>query len=124
MEEPAEDVLRFIADRIDTVPEIEALLLLWEQRPVALTAQELASKLFISASNSTAVISALEQRKLVRRTGNRYAYDSAWEPHSAFMAQVASTYRDHLIRIATLIHSKAPRAVREFARAFAPKKEI
>ena len=33
MEEPAEDVLRFIADRIDTVPELEALLLFWEQRP-------------------------------------------------------------------------------------------
>jgi DNA-binding IclR family transcriptional regulator len=123
MEEPAEDVLRFIADRIDTVPEIEALLLFWEQRPAALTVKELADKLFISTSNSAAVITALEQRRLVKRTANRYAYDPTWEPHGEFMAQLASTYRRHLIRIATLIHSKAPSAVREFARAFAPKKE-
>jgi hypothetical protein len=125
MEEPAEDVLRFIADRIDTVPEIEALLLLWEQRPTAVTVPQLAHRLFVSEPIGAAVIRALEQRRFAMQTadGSQYAYDSAWEPDSEFMVRVATTYRRHLIRVTTLIHSKASPAVLEFARAFEPKKD-
>lgn len=118
MEGPAEDVLRFIAERIDTVPEIEALLLLWEQRPAAFTAQQLASTLFVSAGVAGAVIKALEQRRLVMQTADRlqYTYDSRWDPDGEFMTRVAATYKGHLIRVTTLIHSKASPAVLEFAR--------
>ena len=49
MEEPAEDVLRFIADRIDTVPELEALLLFWEQRPTTSDGEANCEQAFCSA---------------------------------------------------------------------------
>jgi hypothetical protein len=55
--------------------------------------------------------------------GSEYAYDSAWEPEEGFMERVAATYRRNLIRVTTLIHSKAPAAVLEFARAFEPRKD-
>ena len=55
--------------------------------------------------------------------GSEYAYDSAWEPDEEFMGRVAATYRRNLIRVTTLIHSKAPAAVLEFARAFEPRKD-
>jgi hypothetical protein len=124
MEEPAEDVLQFIATRIDTVPEFEALLLFWEQRPTALTAKQLASMLYVPRGVGAAVIRTLERRKfIVPAAGSRYAYDSAWDPDGEFMARVAATYRRHLIRVARMIHSKAPTAVLEFARAFEPRKD-
>jgi hypothetical protein len=125
MEEPADDVLQFISSRIDTVPELEALLLFWEQRPTTLTVKQLASRLYVPRGVGATVIRALERRKFVMRIadGSQYAYDAAREPESEFMARVAETYRRHLIRVTRLIHSKAPTAVLEFARAFAPRKD-
>jgi hypothetical protein len=123
MEEPAEDVLRFITDRIDTVPEIEALLLFWEQRPQTLTVKEIASRLFVSQSVGAAVVRTLVRRKFLVQRGSDYAYDAAWEPDEDFMGRVAATYRRDLIRVTRLIHSKAPAAVLEFARAFEARKD-
>jgi hypothetical protein len=123
-EEPAEDVLRFITTRIDTVSELEALLLFWEQRPTPLTVKQLARMLYVSRGVGATVIRVLERRKfIVPAGGPKYAYDSGWEPDGEFMFRVAATYRRHLIRVTRLIHSKAPTAVLEFARAFAPKKD-
>lgn len=126
MAEPAEDVLRFIKNRIDTVPEIEALLLFWEQRPTPMTAKQLASRLYVPRGVGATVVRALERRSFIAQTGGgtQYAYDSAWEPDREFMTRVAETYRRHLIPLTRLIHSKASPAVLEFARAFAPKKDI
>jgi DNA-binding IclR family transcriptional regulator len=125
MEEPTEDVLRFIEDRIDTVPQIEILLLLWENRGGTYTAGQLAARTFLSEDATIEVLKELQRRKFVTASadGSLYAYDSAWDPAGEFMARVAATYRQHLVRVATLIHAKASPAVREFARAFAPKKE-
>jgi hypothetical protein len=39
------------------------------------------------------------------------------------MASVAATYRQNLVLVANIIHSKASGAVREFARAFEIKKD-
>jgi hypothetical protein len=125
MEEPAEDVLRFIAERIDTVPELEALLLFWEQRPTSMTVKEIASRLFVPRGVAASVIRALVRRRLVAQTegDTKYVYDFAWEPDEEFMSRVAATYRRNLIRVTTLIHSKAPPSVLEFARAFEPRKD-
>jgi hypothetical protein len=125
MEDPAEDVLQFITSRIDTVPELEALLLFWERRPTALTVKQVASMLYVPRGVGATVIRALERRKFIAAIAgdSRYAYDSAWEPDGEFMGRVAATYRKHLIRVTRLIHSKASTAVLEFARAFEPRKD-
>jgi hypothetical protein len=125
MEEPAEDILRFIVDRIDTVPELEALLLFWEQRPASMTVKQIESRLFVPRGVGAAVIRSLVRRKFVMEVvdGSEFAYDAAWEPDEQFMDRVAATYRRNLIRVTTLIHSKAPSAVLEFARAFEPRKD-
>ena len=123
--EPPEDVLRFIADRIDTVPHLEALLLVWESKQVALGPEELAARIYVSADAAAQILKDLEQRKIVRtsRDTAQYVFDDSWDTTGELMARVAATYRRHLIRIATLIHAKASPSVREFARAFESKKE-
>lgn len=125
MTEPAEDVLRFIADRIDTVPHLESLLLLWEAHPRAFSAEDLAKRIFVSKETASQILRDLQQKKLIA-TGSdpaEYVYDPSWDPAGDFISHVAATYRKHLIPVATFIHSKASRAVLEFARAFEPKKE-
>ena len=125
MEEPAEDILRFIADRIDTVPQIEALLLLWEARPRAFTVGELAKRIFVTEETALQVLKDLQRKRFVAASedASQYSYDSRWDAAGDLIERVSVTYRRHLIRVTALIHSKAPAAVREFARAFEPKKE-
>ena len=125
MEEPAEDVMLFIRDRIDTVPQIEALLLVWEGRPNSFTAAQVSRRLYVADNAGARILMHLFHRKLVIPTadGSAYVYDSTWDPAGEFMERVAATYRRHLIRVATLIHAKASPSVLEFARAFGPKKE-
>ena len=53
----------------------------------------------------------------------RYRYLSRTAEQDEMMQQVDEVYRKDLVRVSTMIHSKASPAVREFARAFRWKKE-
>jgi hypothetical protein len=125
MDGPAEDVLRFIENEIDTVPHIEALLLLWDGRPGSLSTADIARRLFVTDDAASRLLADLHRKQLAAldSDGRGYVYNPAWDTSGELMARVAETYRRHLIRVATLIHSKASPGVREFARAFESKKE-
>jgi len=125
MENRTEEVMQFITNSIDTVPELEALLLFWEQGAAGLTVKQLASRLYVPRGVGARLIRVLERRKFIAPTGSgsHYVYDPGWEPSDGFMARVNATYRGHLIRITRFIHAKAPTAVLEFARAFEPSRD-
>jgi Mn-dependent DtxR family transcriptional regulator len=118
-----EDVIRFIADYIDSVPQIEALILLGDNPARAWTGPELADRIYVSAALAVDILSHLERRKLVvvAATGG-FQFNTAG-PDATLFPKVAATYRRHLARVAGMIHSKASLGVLEFARAFRIKKE-
>lgn len=121
-----DDVVRFITARIDTVPHLEALLLLWESAPRGWTPQEIAVRVYVPVDQATVILKELVWQKLASpetQAPDRYRYDSAWDDTSRMMERVATTYRQQLVPVATLIHSKASTAVHQFARAFQFKKE-
>jgi hypothetical protein len=115
------EVDQFILQEIDTVPQLEALLLLWNSRPRSWTLEELASSLYISAQATLAIVEPLERRGLVFSTESHYSYLSSHR--DALIAAVDRTYRRELVRVSRMIHSNASAAVREFARAFRLKKD-
>jgi hypothetical protein len=120
------DVARFIEDQIDSVPHMEALLLLWQSSPEAWGAEQLASRIYVSSDTAAQILRDLARRKLARvmsENPDRCAYDGAWDEGAGLMARVAEAYRRHLVLVAHKIHSKASGAVREFARAFEIKKD-
>jgi hypothetical protein len=124
-EEISDDVFAFIEQRIDTVPQLEALLLLWEDPTRAWSAEELAGRIYVETSSAALVLEALQRRQLVRAASDpraRWCYDDAWDLSGKRMAEVADAYRRHTVRLATFIHSGASASVREFARAFDLKK--
>jgi hypothetical protein len=125
-ERPGE-VVRFIEERIETVPHLEALLLVWEQSEGRFRPHEIAARLYVTPERAGAILEDLVNRQLLRpgedEHGTYYQYDGAWDPGGKRMAQVAATYRRHLVQVATVIHSKASTAVHDFARAFRIKKE-
>jgi predicted ArsR family transcriptional regulator len=112
---------QFVAEQIDSVPHLEALLLLWESRPKAWTIEEMARSLYIRSEQAAKILEALVQRNLVQTENGdsqRYTYGSGSEERNQLMQQVEATYRRELVRISSLIHSKATAGVRDFARAF------
>src|SRR5579885_1341956 len=113
------EVDRFIAEQIDTVPHLEALLLLWNSRPKAWSIGEMAHALFVSSEVSEKILRELVLRNLIQDSGSSpstFTYQSS--EHDRFMAQLDLTYRRDLIRLTRMIHAKAPSAIQEFARAF------
>jgi hypothetical protein len=116
------EVDRFILDEIDSVPHIEALLILWNSRPRTLSVGELAGLLFLPQDHTRQILEDLQQRTLVvsGETGN--TYNPAY-PRDQLMADVDRTWRRELVRVSNMIHSKGSPAVREFARAFRFKKD-
>lgn len=116
-----EEIVRFILNRIDSVSHMEALLLLWDSPEKAWTEAEIAARVYVSVDAARAILQDLVGRRLATIRGDSsagYLYDSAWDPTGAEMAAVARTYRQQLVRVASLIHSKGSPALRDFARAF------
>jgi len=122
MENPdKQEVDRFIVEEIDSVPHLEALLLVWRRRPNAWLAEEMAQMLYVPVPNAEKLLQDLARRGLVDvlpGTPDRYAYRPESQEEDKLLEQVEATYRRELVRVANMIHSKAPAAVREFARAF------
>lgn len=119
-------VLQFIAERIDSVPQLEALLLLWESPQRAWTEEELAGRIYVSRQIAALTLQALQRQNLVvaeSAESPRYRYNPQWDASGEVMPEVAAAYRRHLVQLATFIHSRASTAVREFARAFDLKKD-
>lgn len=119
-----DDVYRFILAQIESVPHLEALLLLWRSRPKTWTEAELARQLFVEVSVVRSLIRELMRQHLVSATAEgEYRYDPKSEDMDALVVALADTYKRELIRISGLIHSKAASAARDFARAFRFTKE-
>jgi len=116
----------FILKEIETVPHLEALLLIWRSRPRRWSLDEMGRALFLDAKATTPILDDLARRGLIvlaaAEAGRSWEYATE-EDRDRLMLQVEVAYRNELIRISRMIHAKAPAAVREFARAFRFKKE-
>lgn len=121
-----EEVYRFILNQIDSVPHMEALLLLWENRPKEWSDAEIAKRLYVTADFARNIMSDLVRRRLVAagtQPPRQYWYELKSEDQDRLVETVAATYRRELVRVSTFIHAKASSAVRDFADAFRFKRE-
>jgi hypothetical protein len=108
---------KFILEEIDTVPHLEALLLLWNTRPKVWSVDEMEKSLYVSTEATQAILADLKQRGLATEHSSAYSYNTDFA-YETLIREVDKTYRRELLRISRMIHSKAPSSVREFARAF------
>lgn len=125
-DENQDEVLRFIEEEIDSVPELEALLLLWQQRPNPWRIEDLAKRLYIGVDETYSILLDLKRKRLISAVPEQagvYLYDSESRERDRLISGTEELYRRHIVRISTLIHSKPSSAVRDFARAFRFTKE-
>ena len=124
--DPEIDVYEFIHENIDSVPHLEALVLLWNSRPVWWTSEELASRLYVPLKRVENLLRDLQRMELIAQSQSappRFSYLAKSEQQDELMRSLDSAYRKDLVRISTVIHSKASPGVREFARAFQLRQE-
>ena len=118
------EVDRFLLERIETVPHLEALLLLWNSRPKTWSADAIADALYIPAEAARMILDDLARENLAAVSGSPAGYFYESEPARDRLAGLVDlAYRRELVRITRLIHSKPSAAIREFARAFRLRKE-
>jgi hypothetical protein len=120
------DVYEYILEKIESVPHLEAVILLWNSRPVGWTAEELASRLYVPSERTIEILNDLIRQQLVQQAAGsppRFSYLPRSDEQNEWMIRVDTAYRREIVRISTMLHSKASPSVREFARAFRFKKD-
>jgi hypothetical protein len=121
-EEVPNAVRELIATRIDSIPELEAILLLRDNASRSWTADEAGQRLYVSTPVAAHVLAQLHRRGLVAKDGETYRYEPQSEALSAAVAQLAVAYSQHLIEVTNIVHSKPSQSVRDFANAFRLRK--
>ena len=114
---------QFINDQISSVPHLEALLLIWNNRPKQWSAEDMGRSLYLSNEMAQRILDELASRGLIGRAGDSYFYQTGSLDKDKLMEDVDIAYRRELVRVSGMIHSKASAAVLDFARAFRFKKD-
>lgn len=115
-----QEVDEFILRWIDSVPHLEALLLLWNGRPREWSADDMGNALYVRTDVARGILEDLTQRGLALGANHpgQYVYGPQSNEQNRLMQAVDRTYRHELVRISNMIHAKAPSALQDFARAF------
>jgi hypothetical protein len=121
-----DDVRQFIFDKIDSVAQLEALLLLRANPSDDWDAGAVAKRLYVDEPQArTALSRSLEEKFLVVSTTEprRYRYQPESLELGEMIDRVAEIYAKNLVPVTNLIHSKPRSRVQEFADAFKFRKD-
>jgi hypothetical protein len=118
-------VLRFLEGNIDTVAQLETLLMMSEEPDRGWLVADVASRNYIAEQRATDTLNALQRRGLVSSVDSppRFRFDPATDEVRALVADLARSYQKNLSRITVFIHAKPSASIKEFARAFDLKKD-
>jgi hypothetical protein len=117
--EPLPEIVRaFILKYVDSVAELEALLLAHATVAQAWDVGQLARRLYISEREAEGVLQALHRRGLLAREARAYRYCPLPDTLRADVDALAAAYPRFLIPISNLVHNKPAASLREFADAF------
>lgn len=118
-------VLQFVARRIDTVPELETLLIMSADEQRSWSVADIAARTYVAPKSALQVLQGLQRRGLATadESGQHFRFSPSSDEEREVVQQTGVAYRTHLVSIATFIHQKAAPPVQEFARAFDLKKD-
>lgn len=118
----AQDVRTFIARYIDSVAELEALLLLRAHPRETWCVPEVAQRLYVSEPETSEILRRLSENGLLADVGAAFSYRCATPELELSVDRLAESYARQLIAVTNIIHAK-PRRIREFADAFKFRKD-
>lgn len=118
-----DDIREFIFQRINSIAELEALLLLWRDPGQDWDVASLAQRLYITEDDVRRVLRQLKAQNLVEERDGYYRYWRSSEALGMIVDQLAQLYVTRLIPITSLVHSKSSSRIQEFADAFVLRKD-
>jgi hypothetical protein len=121
-----EDIARFILAKIDSVAQVEALLLLRSKPEEPWSVQSLARGLYISEEQTGELLAKFCTDGFLALQASDpalYEYRPATPELRQILDRLAETYSKHLLPVTNLIHSKPKTRVQEFADAFKLRKD-
>jgi DNA-binding MarR family transcriptional regulator len=119
------DLQQFILKSIDSIAQLEALLLLAAGPNERWTVAVIAARLYISEPEATGLLDRLVAEGLIALEGEpaAFRYQPASAELDARVKALAEAYRTHLVPVTNLIHAKPRTRVQEFADAFKLRKD-
>jgi len=111
----------FIAKSIDSVGQLEALLLLRDNAEKAWDVLQLAKRLYVNEAEAVSILAHLVEQGFVIQREESCRYDRQGK-QAETIDRLAEAYARQLIPITNLIHTK-PRGIRAFADAFKIKRD-
>jgi hypothetical protein len=121
-----EDVYRFIEEKIDSIAQLEGMLLFRSNPEKDWDAKMLSERLYISSEEAKALVGYMR--------GTGYIEERKWQPGfyyyapaspalAALLEKTADTYSRYLVPVTRLIHLKSRNRIQEFANAFRVRKD-
>lgn len=119
------EIRQFIAQQIDSLAQLEALLLLRREAERFWSASELARTLYLSDEMCRGMFEELERRKFVYRDAESgtFRYDCKDLQTDALLGTLAKLYQERRVAVISEIYSNPVAKVQTFADAFRLRKE-
>lgn len=121
-----DNVAQFIVEKIDSVAQLEALLLLRHNPEEQWCVRVLARRLYIDEKQTAELLNDVCAKGLAIAIADeppRYQYKPSSLELQQTIDRVAEIYSKHLVPVTNLIHSKPKSRVQEFADAFKFRKD-
>jgi hypothetical protein len=120
---PAE-LRQFIANHVESIAQLEALLILRQETAHAWRAEPLAQRLYITPEMSEGILADLARRGFaVRSDEGEYQYAAGNADQDRLVNDLATHYRSRRVAVITEIYSKPVNKVQTFADAFRLRRE-
>jgi hypothetical protein len=120
------DLRRFIDEQIESLAQLEALLLLRHEPQRQWEATEIAKSLYIPPEMAGALLAEFGRRGFATASpssGTRFAYHTIDAETDNLIDRLATIYRERRVAVISLIYSKPMNKVQTFADAFRLRKE-
>lgn len=117
-----DDVRNFILGHIESIAQLEALLLLRREPAGTWDPVSVGRRLYISTEAAASVLTRLQANGLIETNSEAYRFQPQTPELESLVEGVAEVYSRQLIPVTNLIHSR-PARIQEFANAFKLRKE-
>lgn len=121
------DIKQFILQYIDSVAQLECLLLFQTYPQTDWNAAAIAKELYINEAQAETLLAQLSAQGMLVKLGDDRPILYRYQPKSPevehMIVRVVSLYKQYLVPITHLIHSKSKTRVQEFADAFRIRKD-
>jgi hypothetical protein len=121
-----DDIRQFIVDKIDSVAELEGLLLMYKNSETSWNIKELSQRLYISEAQTGEVVERLHSLGFLALQQDDppiYRYQPGSDKLAGMVGRIDEFYAKYLVPITNLIHNKPRTKVQQFADAFKLRKK-